>query len=132
MDSKDVISKLKFIGEIKPDHKINVKNIKLQPNTYVTSFVRTFISSDNRTNTVEFLKNITHAIFQIVVLLKSENKTQEFENVISDMKKSIHGLNNLKNTYKDDVKFCCDIELLIQEIQTVLSKEEKRNNKKNI
>ena len=69
MDTKDIISKLKFIGEIKQNHKINVKQIQLQPNNMVTSFIRTFISSDNRQNTITFLQDTINKYFRLLFYL---------------------------------------------------------------
>ena len=130
MDSQDIISKLKFIGEIKKDHKVNVSEVQLQPNTYATSFLRTFVTKDNRSNTIAFLKNVIHKIFQIIILLKAERKQREFDNLISDLDKAVIGLHNLKTTYESDVKFCCDLDLLVQEIQTVLIREKPNTKKK--
>ncbi len=41
-------------------------------------------------------------------------------NMISDLKSSIEGIENLKNTYITDVKFRCDMDTIIQEINAKL------------
>ena len=45
-------------------------------------------------------------------------------NLIDDLKKSKIGLANLKETYNTDVKFCCDIDTLIQMIDAKLTETE--------
>ena len=37
-------------------------------------------------------------------------------NIISDLQNSKSGLNNLKETYTQDVKFVCDLDTLLQTI----------------
>ena len=53
---KELISVLKFIGKIGKDEKLNVKDMSIQPNNYITSLIRSFIQYDNRNNTFELIK----------------------------------------------------------------------------
>jgi hypothetical protein len=45
-------------------------------------------------------------------------------NIISDLKNSKNGLNNLKETYTLDIKFVCDLDTLLQTIDAKLDGEE--------
>jgi hypothetical protein len=44
-------------------------------------------------------------------------------NLISDLRNSKNGLNNLKETYNLDVKFVCDLDTLLQTIDAKLDGE---------
>ena len=41
-------------------------------------------------------------------------------NLIDDLKKSTSGLKNIKETYFNDIKFCCDIDTMLQMIDAKL------------
>ena len=56
---------------------------------------------------------------------------REFNNVITDLHNALAGLKNLKKTYDNDVKFKCDIDILLEKIQTTLEKEKANITKKN-
>ena len=123
MDIQNTISKLKFIGSIKPDEKININDLTMQPNTFLTSIIRTFFKRDNRKKTLEFIKSNIEKSFQIIVYFKNDEKNQRnFQNVINDLKKSMDGIQNLKATYSKDSKFNCDLDVILQNIETELLK----------
>ena len=46
-----------------------------------------------------------------------------------DLKDAIKGILNLKETYIDDIKFCCDIQTIIQEVEAKLLELENLKNK---
>ena len=51
------------------------------------------------------------------------------ENILTDLKKSTSGLICIKDTYLHDIKFTCDIDTLLQEINLkILEIESKKNN----
>ena len=47
------------------------------------------------------------------------------KNLVEDLKNSKKGLMNLKETYNLDIKFCCDIDTLLQMIDAKLSETNK-------
>ena len=55
-DINRISSTLKFIGKIGKNQKIDVKNMYLQPNTFITSIIRTIYQLDNRQNTLELIQ----------------------------------------------------------------------------
>lgn len=123
MDFQSVISKLKFIGDIKKDQKINIKNVSMQPNNYTTSIVRTFIR-DSRQKTLNFIQDVIDQTFQIIVFYKNEDgkDNRKFLNILSDLEKSKRGLENLKATYSQDSKFKCDLDVVMEQIDNEMSK----------
>jgi hypothetical protein len=51
-------------------------------------------------------------------------------NLIRDLNDSKSGLNNLKDTYSYDLKFCCDIDTIIQIIDSKLAETKYYSTKK--
>lgn len=125
--NKDVISRLKFICQVKKGEKINTKYMFVQPDGIVTRFSRTFVNIDNRINTLTFIKNTISRSFDIIQLNINSNKTSEKHlaiNILKDLDKCKIGLNNLKETYVEDSMFNCEIETLIEEIDGKLNEFE--------
>lgn len=120
---KEVISRLKFIGKIQKGEKINVKYMFVQPEGIVTRISRTLINQDNRQNTLNFVRSTVGRTFEIITTYSSSNKDSQRHictNIIQDLKRAMNGLTNLKDTYLSDIKFCCDIDTMLQEIDAKL------------
>lgn len=126
MDSaQDIMSRLKFIGRIKVGEKMNTRGIFVQPDHIITSFSRTFWNKDNRKNTYEYLsdtKNQTYALLEQLSKTTSNPSMTKItmENILKDLREAKIGINNLRKTYDDDVKFICDIDTLLQDIDSYL------------
>jgi hypothetical protein len=121
---KEVISRLKFIGKVQKGEKINVKYMFVQPEGIATRISRTLINQDNRSNTLNFIRGTIARTFEIIsTYTTSTNESHRHISihVINDLKQAKTGLNNLKDTYLDDIKFTCDIDTLIQEINAKLT-----------
>ena len=121
--NKEICSRLKFIGKIQIGEKINIKYMTIQPDGYFTQLYRSILQ-DNRNKTLVFLQDTFFKTFEI---LKCYEKTKQKSdilmclNLIEDLKASKIVLKNLKETYFVDVKFICDIDVLIQIIEAKLS-----------
>ena len=113
----EIISRLKFIGLIQKDEKINVRNVNKQPNTFFTRISRTLISPDNRWNTLKFVRDVISRSFEIIEKTLSDGNTITTQGVVNDLVKARQGIANLKYTYSDDTKFCCDMDVTIQNIE---------------
>lgn len=120
---KEVISRLKFIGKVQKGEKINVKYMFVQPKGLATKISRTLISQDNRSNTLNFIRETISRTFEILsmyLISQKESQKNICIHVINDLKQSKNGLINIKDTYLDDIKFTCDIDTLLQEIDSKL------------
>ena len=121
MDSatSEVISKLKFIGKLQKGEKINVKYLYVQPRNWITRLSRTFYSTDNRMNAFNFIEGTINRSFEIITVSR-QNRTSTSEKLIDtisiDLREAITGITNFKDTYKDDVMFCCKLDTLIENI----------------
>ncbi len=122
-DVEDIISRLKFISKIQKNEKVNVKSMMVQGDTLLARISRTFINSDNRNNTFNFITNTIKRGFEILTLYGNQHtnfsKTM-VDNVLVDIEGCLKGLENLKTTYQDDVMYCCKLETLIQDINARL------------
>ena len=125
MESRlEILSRLKFILAINENEKINIRSMTIQPNNWITSFVRTFISPDTRSNTLRFVKEVIDRSVEIVNYCRRHEHTQSeavlAQMVIRDLHLAQQGLKNLCITYKSDTKFCCDMIVMIENISLKL------------
>jgi len=113
-NNEEVIARLKFISHIQKDEKINVRQVNRQPNNFLTKIYRTIIYPDNRTNSLKFIRDVIYRSFEIIETLIIKNDIVTCKVIFSDLLKSKLGMNNLKYTYSEDTKFCCDMDVLIE------------------
>lgn len=124
MDSKqEITSKLKFIGKINKGEKINTRHMYVQPECLGTSISRTFLYQDNRCNTLGFIQDTIFRAFEL--LAKYQRSTTDSDSVhygllITDLRNATIGIGNLKITYKEDTKFCCDMDTILEHIHANL------------
>ena len=124
-DVTDTISKLKFIGHIQKGEKINVRYLCVQSDTFLNRLARTFFSTDNRTNAFNFIEGIVNRAFEIIslTLIKAPLKNADkklIQNLLNDLKKSVNGIANLRDTYADDIHYICRLDGLIEMIKSKL------------
>lgn len=123
--NKETISRLKFIGRIQIGDKVNLKSMYIQPDGLITQLLRS-INQDNRSKTLIFLQDTISKTFEILKCYEVSIKLSDqimCANLISDLRNSKSGLNNLKETYNLDVKFVCDLDTLLQTIDAKLDGE---------
>ena len=122
--AKEVISRLKFIGRLKKNEKINTQHMYVQPCGILTALSRTIFQQDNRNNTMNFIQKTIEDSF---VLLEKYREEEEFilsGHMIDDLLRAKVGLEALKETYMMDLKFCCDVDTLLQIISSKLNAAE--------
>ena len=121
MDIKKIISNLKFLGSLKPNDKFNTKFLYIQTDGIVTRLSRTFFSYDNRNNALKFIEETINSSLEVLSHYELSNKSSDkamCENIVKDLIASKIGIKSLKLTYSDDIRFCCDIETLIQMLES--------------
>lgn len=122
-NNKEIISRLKFLGRVKKGDKINTRHLFVQPKGLVTTFSRTLYNQDNRQNCLHFVQHTVDRILEIVTTFRdSETASAKFlyDLTIEDLQRAKVGIDNLKNTYLTDIKFCCDIDVILQTIDAIL------------
>jgi hypothetical protein len=120
-NNEEVIARLKFIGHIQKDEKIDVRRVNRQPNTLLTKISRSVIYPDNRTNALKFVRDVIIRSFDIIEHLLNHNNILVSQGIVLDLIKAKQGMLNLKYTYNEDTKFCCDIDVLIEQVSSKLT-----------
>ena len=121
--NRETLTRLKFISKIEIDDKINIKTMTISSNGLLTQVTRTILQ-ENRAKTLTFITDTINKTFEILNCYGRSTKLSDkimCTNLIHDLKLSIKGLENLKQTYILDIKFCCDIDYMIQVINAKLS-----------
>lgn len=124
MDNEEVISKLKFLAKVQKGEKINVNGLFVQLDGLKTTVSRTVWNVDSRQNTLTFIEKVLANSTNLIELYLNSNNHSKFEmakNIINDLDSSKSGIQNLKNTYNDDVMFCSKIDTFIQMIDAKLT-----------
>ena len=122
----EIIARLKFIGKLQKGDKINTRRMFVQSNGLVTRLNRTFWNQDNRSNGLSFVQETVRRAFDLLEIYTKSGAVAEValrENMAKDIQTSIHGLNNLKTTYCEDIKFGCDIDALLLIISAKLGED---------
>jgi hypothetical protein len=127
-NNEEILSRLKFLGFIQEDEKIDVRHVNRQPNSFVTKLYRNLIYPDNRANSLKFVKTIIDRSFEIIDRFLINNNILSCKTMILDLIKAKQGINNLKFAYKDDTKFCCDMDVIIEKINSKLILLKNKNN----
>jgi len=115
----ETITRLKFLSKIRKGEKINVMANTLQPDSMLTSLSRALLNTDNRQNTLTYIQNSINSGFQLFTTYIRSEKTSEKKmatQIIHDIIDAKQGIKNLKNTYQDDIMFCCSIDTYLQTI----------------
>ena len=123
--NKETISKLKFIGKIQNGDLIT-RSMEIQNDSYLTKLYRT-IFQESRQKTLAFIEETITKSFEILKCYeKSKRKSEKLmcSYLMEDLKNSKSGLLNIKKTYEKDIKFCCDIDTLLQMIEAKLTETE--------
>ena len=128
---QEIISKLKFLGRIGKGEKINVKELILQTEGWVTAAKRTVWTVDNRNNAMSFIQTTIQSGFNLLdSLIKqgSLGNKQIAQSMVVDIEHACAGIGNLKTTYSDDVFFCCGIDTYMQTIKAKITEFKQKNN----
>ena len=123
-NEQEIVSRLKFIGKIKKGEKINTHHMYVQPEGIMTFIKRTFWDHDNRGNALTFIQDTISRGFELLLTHNRSDKDSDkilAINIIKDLRETNVGLINIKVTYIDDTKFCCDIDTILEYITARLS-----------
>ena len=122
-NQQNTITRLKFLGKVNKGEKINVKEMTLQSEGYVTALSRSVWCVDNRNNTISFIQNTVQAAFNLVQLLSKNSGISDHElakTIIRDISLAKIGINNLKTTYSEDTFFCCSVDTYVETMNAKL------------
>lgn len=122
--SEGILTRLKFISKVKIGDKINTRNhLSIQPNNFITRISRTVILQDSRTNALLF---ISDTIIQAIELIDNFKNSQKISDknllkiLLIDLKSAKIGINNLSDTYCDDLIIVSEFQTILQNIDFTL------------
>ena len=119
MDSSEIISRLKFLQNVRSGDKIHTSKISRQPNGWMTSLTR-YIDGEDKTKTLRFLRKTLDDAFELFEMFRTSDKSHQVQVsqiMIKDMQAALVGVGNLKSTYAHDLKFMCDLTTLLESVQ---------------
>jgi hypothetical protein len=127
-NNTEILLNLKFLGKIKPSVKIYLDpNQRLLSDSLTNSIIRSLFYSDSRDTTLSF---VTNTIKKSLVILGNiynspkQSNISKVKSIKADLNLAKIGLENLVETYKDDVKFQCSLDLINELIDgTILDLE---------
>lgn len=121
--NRELLSKLKFLSKIQPSEKVSLRDMKMYPDDMITTLLRTVFRDNSRAKTLTFIQDTIDKAFEVINNYRKSDKPSDIimvKNIIEDIRNSKLGLNNLKETYTDDRKFCCDIDIILECIDAKL------------
>jgi hypothetical protein len=121
-ENNEIISNLKFIGKIKAGEQINIDSLSICSRNIFSGIYRS-LHGESRDRTFHYFSLIIKRAFEkIQAYISSERLSDKMlsAQLINNLCLSVDGLNNLKETYNEDRSFICDLETLIENIQSRL------------
>ena len=118
LKTHEIMTRLKFIGMIKPGEKINTQSMCSYPNCKMTSISRWW-NSEDRYTTLGFITSTITRTFELINLALVSDKSG-CKILIEDLICCPIGILNLQKTYMDDYNdriFWCECQTLIQMIE---------------
>ena len=114
MDDNSIIINLKVIAAIQPNDKINTSDnfLNLESKNLLPQSIKRWWRGDDRNESLSRLDELI-----------TEALTRNDPIVIDNIKHTITGLNNLKNTYSKCIQTVARINTIIEKINTALDTE---------
>jgi hypothetical protein len=142
---QNILINLNILSKIKPYDKIYINKdnlITIEYNSILQGFFR-FIYNNGREKNINNLNNFYNTVFDLIddtlnsYYLQSNNNidinNDDFIKVYSNLTKinyylhlSLDGLNNLKTTYHEDIVSDSKLEIIINNVESYLSKIKKK------
>src|SRR5271170_4425472 len=132
ISANEIIILLKWISTITEGNKLYVKSLEITANNIFNQLYRTFINTESREDTLQFLYFVENKSLEILDKYVKDFKgkhtdtitknfiDQQVSSLVNSIVLSIDGIVALKKTYIDDKMFCCFIDNLIE--NTIISK----------
>lgn len=119
-----IILDLQIIKQIKEYDKLAlIKDLgsqTLSVDSYgYTSFISRWYNGYNRTNTIEYLENLTIKIESISKFLNTGNHIDENKLLSKNLEDSKIGFDNLKKTYENDSINFAKINIIIEKLENI-------------
>ena len=115
---ENIVSKLKFISRLKEGDKIDIRNMSVVKDDYVSRLNRT-MSGCKREDSLKFMKNTIENAIELVQYYYSQCRENQFNKdvgdlIIENISKAKIGIENQIKTYSSDIKFITELETVIE------------------
>ena len=121
---EDTLCKLKLLGRIQKNDKINVRTCEILQNGWIASFSR-FMKGETRELTTAFTQSTLDQALQLLEKYRSENRQNDLAILLKDIATASNGVRNLQATYSDDHKTYCAFERLLEKLVICLPRDAK-------
>ena len=135
MTTDQVLTNLKIISQIKKGEKIATNSLILEIDNRYFQFARRWWEQNSRISTIDFFNKVIDRSFEIIdrTYNEKENDTYYFNEENSrilqkfslEMTNACNGLNNLKETYTNDVTTTSQIDIMVEKIKARVEKIQK-------
>jgi hypothetical protein len=116
----DILINLTLISRIEVGNKLILSSKYINIDTSYFQFFTRWVKNTNRNETLTFINMILSRAFEFndrLLLEKTDESSQLLLRLNNDLKNSINGLNNLKQTYCQDKLIQSEIEVMIDNIR---------------
>jgi hypothetical protein len=117
----DIFINLKIISKIDIGDKIIENDKYINIDYSYVRFVLRWLYDINRANNLKFVNNIYNQAFDLYDYFEKNNQSVYLLRLQNDLKSSIDGLNNYKQTYASDKLFQSEIDVLIENIKNKIN-----------
>ncbi len=117
---EEIFINLTVIANISSGDKLIIDEKFLNIDTSLFPSVTRWLKGVNRNNVLEFITHILQDAFDANDKWVAEKNGQMLIRLMSDLKNSLKGLNNLKQTYPNDKLVHSEIDVMMENIQTKL------------
>ncbi len=120
---EEILINLSLISKIENGNKLIINDKYINIDNSYFNFVTRWLFGSSRMNTIEFIREMLNQSFLHGIKLiqeDSESSNQLLLRLNSELKNSINGLNNLKQTYYTDKAIQAKIDVMIENIRDQL------------
>ena len=109
---------LTMLSTIKKNEKIIISDEKIKIDDRIFQSIRRWFNNDNRYLSIMFLEDYLHRILKLL-------KTNFEQSTMDLLVESLEGLNNIKETYQNDILIKKRIEFIIIKLNRFINKKKK-------
>ena len=140
MNSEEIIINLKVLESLEKNQKLKSRGsyLNIEHVSIVPESLRRWNRQDNRNETLKKINLIVNSAIDIIKSKKDNNKNKVQLDIEKYLKKSLFGIENLKETYATCFQTCARLDVVIDKIKTTLGikdnseyEENEYNNKLN-
>ena len=126
MNSEEVIINLRVLESLEKNQKLISRGsyLNIEPVSIIPEALRRWNRQDNRHETLKKINLIVNSAIEIIQSKKDNAKNKVQLDIEKYLKKSLFGIQNLKETYATCFQTCARLDVIIDKIKTTLGIKE--------